>query len=49
MKVFIYTDGGIISVQSDGTQYMSDSPARTKDLSKQLTIEGSLFTQNTIG
>lgn len=49
IKSFIYADGGVVSVHADGSQYLSDSPERTKDLSKQLTIEGSLFTKNTIG
>jgi hypothetical protein len=49
MKTIIYADGGIISVQSNGIPYGVDSPQRTKDLSKQLIIEGSLFTKNTIG
>lgn len=45
---FLYADGGIMSVDSNGTLYIADSSARTFTLKDQLIMNGSLFTRNTV-
>jgi hypothetical protein len=49
----IFADGGIISsefkIGEDRIENYADSPTRTSKLKKQLVIEGSIITQNTLG
>lgn len=45
----IYADGSLISADTSGTPYLTDSTARTAALKYQLYMKGSLFTRNTIG
>ncbi|MCK9272017.1 hypothetical protein M0P65_00535 [Candidatus Gracilibacteria bacterium] len=49
INAIIYADGGFISTDIDGIPYSVDSTVRTRTLSNQLTLKGSLFTRNTIG
>lgn len=49
----IFADGGIISSEfktgEDRIENYMDSPTRTSKLKKQLVIQGSIITQNTLG
>jgi len=49
INALIYADGGIISADSNGTVYETDSASRTNALQNQLILVGSVFTRNTIG
>lgn len=49
INALIYADGGIISADSHGIVYETDSASRTNALQKQLILVGSVFTRNTIG
>ncbi len=48
LKSIIYLDWSIISVDNAWNKYLDDSPERTKQLQKQLILEWSLFSRNTI-
>lgn len=48
INAMIYADGWFISADSFGNPYTSDSTARTYNLQSQLTLNGTLFTRNTI-
>jgi len=49
INAIIYADGGIISAESHGIVYETDSTSRTNALQNQLILVGSVFTRNTIG
>ncbi len=49
VDAIMYADGWLISTNSDGDVYETDSDERTYALEKQLIIKWSLFTRNTIG
>lgn len=49
INAVIYADGGLISSDSSGNVYTTDTTTRSNALSKQLVINGTLFTRNTIG
>lgn len=49
INAIIYADWWLMSTDSDGNLYTSDSTDRTSVLKNQLTIYWSLFTRNTIG
>ncbi|PID84095.1 hypothetical protein CSB09_02340 [Candidatus Gracilibacteria bacterium] len=45
----IYTEGSVISVDSNGNRFTKSDPSRTAALQNQLVFHGSLFSRNTIG
>lgn len=49
VNAMIYADWWFISAKDDGTIYYPDSPERTYALQRQLTMNWTLFTRNTIG
>lgn len=49
INAVIYADWWVISSNASWNAYTADSDSRTSDLQKQLTINWSLFTRNTIG
>ncbi len=49
IKASIYADGWLISSNSSGNPYISDTDIRTNALENQLVIKWSILTRNTIG
>lgn len=49
VNALFYADGWLISAKINGDVYDTDTSERTASLRKQLILNGSLFTKNTIG
>ena len=49
INAIIYSDGALISTDNSWKVYSEDSSTRTANLNKQLILNGSVFTRNTIG
>lgn len=49
INAILYADGWMISVDSAFKPYTTDTTSRTNALNKQLTLNWTLFTRNTIG